>query len=104
MGRRRHYAQRTAFARRGLHTLRMAAIDAEELPASSSRPPAGLIALIDFVVRPGQRVRTPRIRYVPTWVRHPDLTVLPAPPGSASWNRTVSVAGRHKGVRPLKPK
>ena len=54
----------------------------------------GLIALIDFVVRPGRRVRAPRIRYVPTWVRHPDLTVLPAAPGSASWNRTVSVAGR----------
>jgi poly-gamma-glutamate synthesis protein (capsule biosynthesis protein) len=62
----------------------------------------GLIALIDFVVRPGRPVRAPRIRYVPTWVRHPDMTVLPATPGSPSWNRTVSVAGRRPGVRPLK--
>ena len=62
----------------------------------------GLIALLDFVVRPGQRARTRSIRYVPTWVRHPDYTVMRATPGSASWNRTVSVAGNRKGVRPLK--
>jgi len=62
----------------------------------------GLIALIDFVVRPGHRARARRIRYLPTWVRHPDLTVMRAPPGSASWDRTVSVAGNRKGVRPLK--
>jgi poly-gamma-glutamate synthesis protein (capsule biosynthesis protein) len=62
----------------------------------------GLIALLDFVVRPGQRARARRIRYVPTWVRHPDYTVMPATPGSASWNRTVSVAGNRNGVRPLK--
>jgi poly-gamma-glutamate synthesis protein (capsule biosynthesis protein) len=64
----------------------------------------GLIALIDFVVRPGRRARAPRIRYVPTWVRHPDLTVLPAAPGSPSWNRTVSVAGRRPGIRPVAPR
>jgi poly-gamma-glutamate synthesis protein (capsule biosynthesis protein) len=64
----------------------------------------GLIALIDFVVRPGRRVRAPRIRYVPTWVRHPDLTVLPAAPGSPSWNRTVSVAGRRPGIGPDEPR
>jgi poly-gamma-glutamate synthesis protein (capsule biosynthesis protein) len=64
----------------------------------------GLIALIDFVVRPGLRVRAPRIRYVPTWVRHPDMTVLRATPGSASWNRTVSVAGRRPGIGPLSPR
>jgi len=62
----------------------------------------GLIALVDFVVRPGRPARARRIRYVPTWVRHPDYTVMRAPPGSPSWNRTVSVAGNHKGVRPLK--
>jgi Bacterial capsule synthesis protein PGA_cap len=62
----------------------------------------GLIALVDFVVRPGQRARARRIRYVPTWVRHPDFTVTRATPGSPSWNRTVSVAGRRNGVRPLK--
>jgi hypothetical protein len=64
----------------------------------------GLIALIDFVVRPGRRVRAARIRYVPTWVRHPDLTVLPARPGSGSWNRTVAVAGRRRGIRPIPPR
>ena len=64
----------------------------------------GLIALIDFVVRPGRRVRAPRIRYVPTWVRHPDYAVLPATPGSASWNRTVSVAGRRPGIGPVPPR
>jgi hypothetical protein len=63
----------------------------------------GLIALIDFVVRPGHRVRAPRIRYVPTWVRHPDFTVLPAAPGSPSWKRTVSVVGRRPSIAPLRP-
>jgi len=62
----------------------------------------GLIALIDFVVRPGRPARARRIRYIPTWVRHPDYTVMRATPGSPSWNRTVSVAGNRKGVRPLK--
>jgi len=62
----------------------------------------GLIALLDFVVRPEGPARARRIRYVPTWVRHPDLTVTRAAPGSPSWNRTVSVAGNRRGVRPLK--
>jgi poly-gamma-glutamate synthesis protein (capsule biosynthesis protein) len=61
----------------------------------------GLIALIDFVVRPGHRARAPRIRYVPTWVRHPDYTVMRAAPGSPSWNRTVSAAGRRRGISPV---
>jgi poly-gamma-glutamate synthesis protein (capsule biosynthesis protein) len=60
----------------------------------------GLIALIDFVVRPGHRARARRIRYVPTWVRHPDYTVMRAAPGSPSWNRTVSAAGRRRTIRP----
>ncbi len=64
----------------------------------------GLIALIDFVVRPGRRARARRIRYVPTWVRHPDYAVLPAAPGSPSWKRTVSVAGRRPGIGPLRPR
>jgi hypothetical protein len=62
----------------------------------------GLIALIDFVVRPGRRAHARRIRYLPTWVRHPDYTVMRATPGSPSWNRTVAVAGNRRGVRPLK--
>jgi hypothetical protein len=62
----------------------------------------GLIALIDFVVRPGRPARARRIRYLPTWVRHPDLTVVPATPRSRSWRRTVSAVGNHNGVRPVK--
>jgi poly-gamma-glutamate synthesis protein (capsule biosynthesis protein) len=68
-------------------------------PASSQD---GLIALIDFVVRPGRRARARRVRYVPIWVRHPDMTVLPAARRSASWNRTVSVAGRRPAIRPVR--
>jgi poly-gamma-glutamate capsule biosynthesis protein CapA/YwtB (metallophosphatase superfamily) len=60
----------------------------------------GLIALIRFVVRPGRPVRAPRVSYIPTWVRHPDMTVVRAPPGSPSWNRTVSAAGRRPGIGP----
>jgi Bacterial capsule synthesis protein PGA_cap len=62
----------------------------------------GLIALIDFVAPPGERVRARRIRYVPTWVRHPDYVVVPAARGSASWRRTVSVAGRRPGIGPVR--
>jgi hypothetical protein len=62
----------------------------------------GLIALIRFVVRPGRPVRATRVRYIPTWVRHPDMTVTRAAPGSPSWNRTVRAAGNYNGVRPLK--
>ena len=50
----------------------------------------GLIALIDFVVPPGERPRARRIRYVPTWVSHPDYAVLPAQPGTAAWSSTVA--------------
>jgi hypothetical protein len=60
----------------------------------------GLIALIDFVVRPGRPVRARRIRYVPTWVRHPDYTVMRAAPGSPSWKRTVGAAGRRPRIAP----
>jgi hypothetical protein len=62
----------------------------------------GLIALIRFVVRPGRPARATRIGYIPTWVRHPDMTVIRATPGSPSWNRTVAAAGNGNGVRPLK--
>jgi capsule synthesis protein PGA_cap len=61
----------------------------------------GLIALIDFVVRPGRRVRAPRVRYVPIWVRHPDFAVLPARRGSTSWKRTVAAAGRRRHIGPV---
>jgi Bacterial capsule synthesis protein PGA_cap len=61
----------------------------------------GLIALIRFTARDG-RVRARRVRYVPTWVRHPDYRVVPAAPGSLSWQRTVSVAGRAPWLRPAR--
>jgi hypothetical protein len=62
----------------------------------------GLIALIDLVQRDG-RVRAKRVRYVPTWVRHPDYRVLPAVRGSLSWKRTVAAAGRGPGIGPVRP-
>jgi len=61
----------------------------------------GLIALIDFV-KSGDRVRAKRVRYVPTWVRHPDYRVLPAARGSLSWRRTVAAAGRRPGIGPVR--
>jgi poly-gamma-glutamate capsule biosynthesis protein CapA/YwtB (metallophosphatase superfamily) len=61
----------------------------------------GLIALIDFAARDG-RVRARRVRYVPTWVRHPDYRVLPASRGSLSWRRTVGFAGRRPGIGPVR--
>jgi poly-gamma-glutamate synthesis protein (capsule biosynthesis protein) len=61
----------------------------------------GLIALIDFVST-GGRVKATRVRYVPTWVRHPDYRVLPAPRGSLSWRRTVAAAGRRPGIGPVR--
>lgn len=61
----------------------------------------GLIALLDFRAS-GGRVRGTRVRYIPTWVRHPDYRVLPASPGSLSWRRTVAAAGRRPGIGPVR--
>jgi poly-gamma-glutamate synthesis protein (capsule biosynthesis protein) len=77
-------------------------------------PPAsqdGLIAVLRIAVD-GGRAKLSGVDYVPTWVRHPDYAVLPvgvalrrqlAPAGvlRASRRRTVSVAGRARGVRPV---
>jgi hypothetical protein len=60
----------------------------------------------------GRTSRVTRIDYVPTWVRHPDYTVLPvgralrrreSDPAAlrASWRRTVSVVGQNQAVRPV---
>jgi Bacterial capsule synthesis protein PGA_cap len=58
----------------------------------------GLIALLDFEVGPdGARVE--RVRYVPTWVSHPDFRVVRAP--ADSYQRTVAVAGRRPGIAPV---
>ena len=62
----------------------------------------GLIALIDFELG-GERPRLRRIRYVPTWVSHPDYSVVPAQPGTAAWKSTVGVAGRRPGIKPVRP-
>jgi poly-gamma-glutamate synthesis protein (capsule biosynthesis protein) len=59
----------------------------------------GLIALL--VLRAGPSgVRARRVRYLPTYVRHPDYTVVHA--RGASRRRTIRVAGRSKRVVPLR--
>ena len=81
------------------------------LPASSQD---GLIALLDCVAKSGE-VRVRRVRYVPVFVHQPDYRVLPV--GDAlkggegdptllrdSYARTVSVAGRDKGIEPVPPR
>jgi hypothetical protein len=71
----------------------------------------GLIAMLRIAVGEG-RAEVSRVHYVPTWVRHPDYSVLPvgvalrrhlAPARvlRASRHRTVAVAGRTRGVRPV---
>ena len=45
--------------------------------------------------------RVERITYTPTWVRHPDYTVVRARHAQrASWHRTVAVVGRSRRVQP----
>jgi poly-gamma-glutamate synthesis protein (capsule biosynthesis protein) len=74
----------------------------------------GLIALLDLVVD-GGGPRVEGVRYVPTWVQHPDYTVLPV--GSAlqgggadaaslraSYERTVGIAGEGRDIEPDPPK
>jgi poly-gamma-glutamate capsule biosynthesis protein CapA/YwtB (metallophosphatase superfamily) len=58
--------------------------------------------LVRLYVRVGaRRTRVERITYTPTWVRHPDHTVLRAGRAQrASWHRTVAVVGRSRRVRP----
>lgn len=72
----------------------------------------GLIALLDIAWDKARGARVKGIRYVPTWVRHPDYAVLPvgdalrrglADPTvlRASYRRTVGAVGRRAGVRPV---
>ena len=59
-----------------------------------------LVRLHLRVTRKHERVT--RIRYTPTWVRHPDYAVLHAhKTNRPSWNRTVAVVGRRSKVRPV---
>jgi len=75
----------------------------------------GLIALLDFEVR-GKTARVTRMRYVPTWVKHPEFEVLPV--GEAlradpepeerealerSYKDTVDVVGR-EAATPIPPR
>ena len=47
------------------------------------------------------RERVERITYTPTWVRHPDYTVVRAARAQrAAYRRTVAVVGRSRRVRP----
>jgi poly-gamma-glutamate capsule biosynthesis protein CapA/YwtB (metallophosphatase superfamily) len=58
--------------------------------------------LVRLHLRVGRRTRVERITYTPTWVRHPDYTVVRAGHARrASWRRTVAVIGRSRHVRPL---
>lgn len=70
----------------------------------------GLIALLDLVVD-GEGARITAVRYVPTWVRQPDYTVLPVSEAlregaadaatlEASYERTTDVVGSAQGVSP----
>jgi Bacterial capsule synthesis protein PGA_cap len=71
----------------------------------------GMLVLLRLAVR-GRRSWVRRIDYVPTWVRHPDFTVLPVgralrrreanrPSLLGSWRRTVGVVGRRPGLAPV---
>jgi len=71
----------------------------------------GLIAMLRITVDEGG-AEVSGVDYVPTWVRHPDYAVLPvgvalrrhlAPVRvlKASRHRTIAVAGRARGVRPV---
>jgi poly-gamma-glutamate capsule biosynthesis protein CapA/YwtB (metallophosphatase superfamily) len=85
--------------------------DANCCPAATQD---GLIALLDLIVD-GSGARVERVRYVPIWVEHPTYDVLPVgdalrdgagdPAGlRASYERTTSVAGSARGVRPQPPR
>jgi hypothetical protein len=67
--------------------------------------------LLDLVVD-GHGARVSDVRYVPTWVEHPEYTVLPigdaldkgegdATTLKASYERTIGVVGHGKGVEPV---
>jgi poly-gamma-glutamate capsule biosynthesis protein CapA/YwtB (metallophosphatase superfamily) len=60
----------------------------------------GLIALIDLRVAPSGAVLPKRVRYLPTYVRHPDFTVVHA--RGASRARTIRAAGRSPRVVPIR--
>ncbi len=71
----------------------------------------GMIVLLTIVVD-GRGARVTVVHYVPIWVRHPDLVVLPAGTAvrtdpadatalRASYARTVAVVGRSPQIQPI---
>jgi poly-gamma-glutamate synthesis protein (capsule biosynthesis protein) len=66
----------------------------------------GMVVLLHLRIG-RERARVARVEYVPTWVRHPDFTVLPVRRGEdrpalrAAYRRTVGVVGRGPRLRPL---
>jgi hypothetical protein len=71
----------------------------------------GMVVVLHLRVGDGE-ASVERITYTPTWVRHPDYTVLPvgralrrgladAAALRASYRRTVGVVGRGPGLRPV---
>jgi len=63
----------------------------------------GMVVTLHLRVPADGRARVRKVRYAPTWVRHPDMRVLRARPGDPSWRRTVAVVGRRRGLRPSRP-
>ena len=59
----------------------------------------GMVVFLDVVAGP-RVARIERVRYRPTWVRHPDFRVVAAPSGS--YRRTVAVVGRGPGLQPTR--
>ena len=59
----------------------------------------GMVVTLHLEVR-GGRARVAKVRYAPTFVRHPDMRVLRARRGSVSWARVTGVVGRRTGLRP----
>jgi poly-gamma-glutamate capsule biosynthesis protein CapA/YwtB (metallophosphatase superfamily) len=58
--------------------------------------------LVRLHVRVRRRAAVERVEYTPTWVRHPDYTVLRSGRTlRASWRRTVAVVGRGRRLRPV---
>jgi hypothetical protein len=61
----------------------------------------GMLVRLHLRVGPHD-ARVERITYTPTWVRHPDYTVVHAHGAQrASWRRTVAVVGHSRRVRPV---
>jgi poly-gamma-glutamate capsule biosynthesis protein CapA/YwtB (metallophosphatase superfamily) len=61
----------------------------------------GLIAFLDLQVRPkGGSAKAVRVRYLPTYVRHPDFTVIHA--RGVSRHRTIAVAGHSRRTIPIR--